>query len=116
MKFKFILLLVLPVLLGAQTQKAEQIQNLPNDVKWVTDSEEYTLLCEQIYRSAWISIRSRLMNMDNPVIIMDLDETVLDNSNYQGTLLQWFGSVSINLGGSAIRFFCRSSTRLSAGG
>jgi len=83
MKFKFILLLVLPVLLGAQTQKAEQIQNLPNDVKWVTDSEEYTLLCEQIYRSAWISIRSRLMNMDNPVIIMDLDETVLDNSQYQ---------------------------------
>ena len=56
---------------------------LPNDVQWVTQSSEYKSLCEQIYINAWISIRNRITSVDQPVIIMDLDETVLDNSQYQ---------------------------------
>ena len=56
---------------------------LPNDVLWVTKSSEYQSLCEQIYINAWISIRNKVASVDEPVIIMDLDETVLDNSQYQ---------------------------------
>ena len=56
---------------------------LSNDVQWVTQSSEYKSLCEQIYISAWISIQNRVNSVKEPVIIMDLDETVLDNSQYQ---------------------------------
>ena len=56
---------------------------LPNDVQWVIKSSEYQSICEQIYINAWISIRNRVASVDEPVIIMDLDETILDNSQYQ---------------------------------
>ena len=65
------------------SQDIELNNNLPNDVKWVTHSIEYKKLCEQIYRSAALSIRNRVAVSDKPVIVMDLDETVLDNSQYQ---------------------------------
>ena len=55
----------------------------PNDVKWVTKSKEYKILCEQIYFNAWKSIKKEVKNSKEAVIIMDLDETVLDNSKYQ---------------------------------
>ena len=55
----------------------------PNDVKWVTNSKEYKILCEQIYFNAWKSIKKEVKNSKEAVIIMDLDETVLDNSKYQ---------------------------------
>ncbi len=75
---------MLPILLLSQNDDIlDKNNNLPNDVKWVTKSIEYDLLCEQIYRIAWVSIRNRLAEIEYPVIIMDLDETVLDNSEYQ---------------------------------
>ena len=55
---------------------------LPNDVRWVTNSQEYKTLCEQIYKQA----SEDIMNLDvkkGQVVVMDLDETVLDNSQYQ---------------------------------
>ena len=55
----------------------------PNDVKWVTKSKEYKILCEQIYFNAWKTIKKEVKNSKEAVIIMDLDETVLDNSKYQ---------------------------------
>ncbi len=55
----------------------------PNDVKWVTKSKEYKILCEQIYFNAWKSIKKEVKNSKEAVIIMDLDETVLNNSKYQ---------------------------------
>lgn len=55
----------------------------PNDVKWVTESKEYKILCEQIYFNAWKSIKKEVKKSKEAVIIMDLDETVLDNSKYQ---------------------------------
>ena len=39
-------------------------------------------MCEQIYFNAWESIKV-VKNSKEAVIIMDLDETVLDNSKYQ---------------------------------
>ena len=57
---------------------------LPNDIRWVTNSNEYQILCEQTYKNAWDNLSDVLKNAtDQSAIIMDLDETVLDNSDYQ---------------------------------
>jgi 5'-nucleotidase (lipoprotein e(P4) family) len=57
---------------------------IPNDIRWVTKSSEYKILCEQTYKNAWDNL-SEILNQSNQqsAIIMDLDETVLDNSKYQ---------------------------------
>ena len=56
--------------------------NLPNDVRWVVNSSEYEKLCRHIYSQA-INDISKIFVDGNSAIIMDLDETVLDNSQYQ---------------------------------
>ena len=57
---------------------------LPNDVRWVTDSVEYKSLCHQIYLVATEKLEKiDKKSKNNLAIIMDLDETVLDNSQYQ---------------------------------
>ena len=61
---------------------------LPNDVKWVTQSSEYTSLCEQIYSSAGSVLQNQFEGVDRPVIVMDLDETVLNNVQYQVELFE----------------------------
>ena len=58
-------------------------QKLPNDVRWFTESNEYMAICKQTYSNARSSMQSVFLNTKNPIIIMDLDETVLDNSQYQ---------------------------------
>ena len=62
-------------------------QQLPNDVRWVRESNEYQALCHQIYGFALeklnkYNIRNETVD-SNYAVIMDLDETVLDNSQYQ---------------------------------
>ena len=62
---------------------------LPNDIRWVTNSNEYKILCEQTYKNAWNNLSVELKKASNQsAIIMDLDETVLDNSNYQVNLTE----------------------------
>jgi len=57
---------------------------LPNDIRWVRNSTEYQALCTQVYSTAWTQVREMAREQDQPwAIIMDLDETVLDNSLYQ---------------------------------
>ena len=56
---------------------------LPNDVRWVTDSREYYDICHQTYVTATRSLKRELKRTKNPIIVMDIDETVLDNSSYQ---------------------------------
>ena len=57
---------------------------LPNDIRWVTNASEYKILCEQIYKNAWQNLSETLKKATSQsAIIMDLDETVLDNSMYQ---------------------------------
>ena len=58
---------------------------LPNDIRWVVKSDEYSSLTEQIYNMAWVKIKKKIKKCkkENLAIIMDLDETVLDNSGYQ---------------------------------
>ena len=79
----FILSLVF-ILTGCQNDSKVIINNkLPNDVLWVTKSVEYNAICEQIYNMASLSLFEDLHKINEPIIIMDLDETVLDNSYYQ---------------------------------
>jgi len=61
-------------------------EKLPNDIRWVVESKEYKNLCMQIYRHASSQLENNYINAlykGKPAIIMDLDETVLDNSQYQ---------------------------------
>ena len=59
---------------------------LPNDIRWVVQSDEYKMLCNQIYHIAKEKLRKIVLTDDrhpNQAVIMDLDETILDNSQYQ---------------------------------
>ncbi len=76
------ILIMMPFVLFSQNE-IDKIDGLPNDVKWITESREYESLCIQIYKTAIMEIRKQAVSNNNPVIVMDLDETVLDNSNYQ---------------------------------
>ncbi|MFQ5603573.1 MAG: HAD family acid phosphatase [bacterium] len=56
---------------------------LRNDIKWVTSSVEYAALCTQTYRSAWQAVQQAAQTQTNNwVVVLDVDETVLDNSQY----------------------------------
>ena len=61
---------------------------LSNDVRWVSQSSEYSSLCEQIYNSAKLVLQDQFEGIDRPVIVMDLDETVLNNVQYQVELFE----------------------------
>ena len=65
-----------------QISFSDSYSNLSNDVRWVINSSEYEKLCRQIYSQAIKDI-SKIFIDGNSAIIMDLDETVLDNSQYQ---------------------------------
>ena len=68
---------------------------LPNDVRWVKESNEYKAICHQVYSNAIDEINNKLhynrssLNIPNHnfAVVMDLDETVLDNSDYQVDIL-----------------------------
>ena len=69
---------------------------LPNDVRWVRESNEYKSLCYQIYSNATTNLNRQVganpyslnnKDLSGYAIVMDLDETVLDNSQYQVELL-----------------------------
>ena len=67
-------------------QKIEEVEvKLPNDIRWVVKSNEYEMLCKNIYNEAARLTNKKHSNNSNinQAIIMDLDETVLDNSTYQ---------------------------------
>ena len=61
---------------------------LPNDVRWVVESTEYESLCHQTYKLATERIKNLQDTDQNLAVIMDLDETVLDNSQYQVELYE----------------------------
>ena len=83
-KLIYILLFILPI---SACQNKEDAK-LPNDVRWVTQSSEYSSVCEQIYNSASSVLQNQFEGVDRPVIVMDLDETVLNNVQYQVELFE----------------------------
>ena len=69
---------------------------LPNDVRWVRESNEYKSLCYQVYSNAITNLNRQVganpyslnnKDLSTYAVVMDLDETVLDNSQYQVELL-----------------------------
>ena len=53
-------------------------------LNWVTQSREYKAVCLQTYANAWEKVAAAVQKESGPwTIVMDLDETVLDNSGYQ---------------------------------
>jgi len=60
-------------------------EKLPNDVRWVRESGEYATLCKQTFRLAQEVVRMKINHSTKQkiAIVMDLDETVMDNSLYQ---------------------------------
>ncbi|SVB21925.1 uncharacterized protein METZ01_LOCUS174779 [marine metagenome] len=56
-------------------------------LNWVTKSREYKAVCLQTYANAWEKVTAAAKKQKGPwAIVMDLDETVLDNSGYQRRL------------------------------
>jgi 5'-nucleotidase (lipoprotein e(P4) family) len=79
-----LILIFFPIVLWSQNPtNFNNLNELPNEIKWVTQSKEYINLCQQIYQTAIIAVRQQSQGNINPFIVMDLDETVLDNSKYQ---------------------------------
>ena len=72
-------------------------EKLPNEVRWVKNSDEYKSTCYQTYRYAKQNLEAHIQpnqfslnkqDNSNLAVIMDLDETVLDNSQYQVELFE----------------------------
>lgn len=65
------------------SQQTLRPRRLPNDIKWVTQSIEFSALCTQVYHNAWDVVKAAAQNeTGNWVVVFDVDETVLDNSSY----------------------------------
>lgn len=58
-------------------------------LEWMRTSAEYRALCRQVFRSAGNVLRKRLKTDPpaNPAVVLDLDETVLDNMAFNVYLL-----------------------------
>lgn len=56
---------------------------LSQAVKWQTTSKEYEFISRAIYEQAGKSLQTRTMPNTPWVVVMDVDETILDNSQYQ---------------------------------
>lgn len=66
-----------------QGQSAPTVQSL--EIKFVRDSAEYVTIARQTYRLAGDSVRRAAQTAGRTpwAVVLDLDETVLDNSTYQ---------------------------------
>lgn len=88
---------------AAPPAAAANDENL-NAVAWVQASAEYRAVCETVYRAAADRLDAALKRKDwdalvpgerdnaaaglKPAVVMDVDETVLDNSPYQARLVR----------------------------
>lgn len=82
-KIIFIVLTLLPFVAGAQLPA----RDFTNAVLWQQSSGEYRALCFQAYNFARLSLKEALWadtSKKPNCIIVDIDETVLDNSPFQG--------------------------------
>ncbi|AZI25349.1 5'-nucleotidase, lipoprotein e(P4) family [Pedobacter sp. G11] len=82
-KFIFIILLAAPFLAIAQSPA----RDYTNAVLWQQTSGEYRALCFQAYNFARLSLKEALWadtSKKPNCVIVDIDETVLDNSPFQG--------------------------------
>lgn len=70
--------------IAGASASAEASFSLSNSVKYQRQSKEYPLLSAYVYKQATAALPSSFDNQETPaVIVLDVDETVLDNSLYQ---------------------------------
>jgi acid phosphatase len=64
---------------------AQPARRQPNEVRWVRSSAEYRAIALQLYRTAGVRVAelSRGRATGSWAVVLDADETVLDNSEYQ---------------------------------
>lgn len=70
-------LLLIPTLLSAQAATSRL------EVKYVRDSEEYAALARQVYRVAGRAVQQSVPQGRAWAVVLDVDETALDNSIYE---------------------------------
>ncbi|MBE9599026.1 5'-nucleotidase, lipoprotein e(P4) family [Pedobacter sp. MC2016-24] len=86
--FSFLFMIVLPLGLMAQDETAAAARDYTNAVLWQQHSGEYRALSFQAYNFARLSLLEQLKQADRGklnCVVVDIDETVLDNSPFQGT-------------------------------
>ena len=87
--FLFSVFILLLFLSNCKESNSNQKIDIPNDVKWARYSIEYEAICIQTYQSAWRAVRESAKNLkEDWAVVLDVDETVLDNSPYQEILFQ----------------------------
>lgn len=82
-KYVFLIFLLIPVLASAQTPA----RDYTTAVLWQQHAGEYRALCFQAYNFARLSLKEALWEAQNGkpnCVIVDVDETILDNSAFQG--------------------------------
>ncbi len=85
-RVKAIYLFILGCLFGIGCA-APQTAPFATALDWVTQSSEYRAVCQQTYAAAWEKVAPAARSEAGPwVIVMDLDETVLGNAQYQREL------------------------------
>lgn len=92
MRFKFLIiaLLAFPIFASAQKGVAPE-RDWTNAVLWQQYSGEYRALAFQAYNFARLSLKEALWENQNGkpnCIIVDADETIIDNSRFQGYEIQ----------------------------
>jgi 5'-nucleotidase (lipoprotein e(P4) family) len=79
--FLLVLLLTFDVVAAAQAPPAATREL---GIKYVRDSEEYAVLARQVYRVAGDAVDRARAGATGPwAVVLDIDETTLDNSTYQ---------------------------------
>jgi 5'-nucleotidase (lipoprotein e(P4) family) len=79
--FLLVLLLTFDVVAAAQ---APPVATRGLEIKWVRDSDEYAVIARQIYRLAADAVDRARAGVTGPwAVVLDIDETTLDNSIYQ---------------------------------
>lgn len=71
---------------GAVSAKPNKELPLTSAVKWQRISKEYKLITTSLYHNAADALTNREINAENWVVVMDVDETLLDNSEFQRRL------------------------------
>lgn len=71
---------------AAQAAEAPKVARFSSALNWMTKSREYKAVCLQTYANAWEKVAAAKKQKGPWAIVMDLDETVLDNSGYQRRL------------------------------
>lgn len=77
------LALVSLVPFAAFADKSQSVTTLPTAVEWQVNSKEYQFLSSAVYAQATAAVNAKTDSKENWIAVLDVDETVLDNSQYQ---------------------------------